>query len=314
MANFTVPNLLGIDWYIENVKAQIYNRICQTWAVDDDSYNSFGRVYRRKTGDGWGFSYYDSEQPNYVGGKDDNNGFLFFEDTLAAVSFFVMNDPVKGGDGGDKVKMQLMFFADLAKITPGGITSAQRLDEVAINDVQRLIKYGAGFTFVVTGQQRGIENVLKGYAGPNKQKNMIFSTDTQIAFAIDLELKYNPSLFMATGQIPAIMPQLIPQSLELYIKANPDLTKLIKVGANKYIQQEYAPCNILIPKLATDGNSFLAGRNVVKPFIFDDGNNPQSTSDGYNGVTGKWDRTGKGTPFGFNDNDTVTITTLVNQY
>lgn len=318
--NYLLPNPVSIDWYVENMKAVLYDRICRTWGVDDSSYNCFGRCYRRKTGDGWQFNFYNPATENYVSGLGDNSGQMFFEDTKAVVSMFVMQDPVKYSTGGDKAKMQLIFFVDLAKITPGGLNTqqqgGQRLDDIAINDVESLIKFGAGFSFIVTGQERGIENVLKGYAGKNKNQMMILSTDTMLAFAIDLNLTYNPLLNAVYGQIPAIMPQLIPQSLKLYIVDSPDPNSKIQVGINKWVQKEYAPCDILSVQAAGDSNSFLAGRKVNYPFIYDNGNIQESEGeDQYNEVTGLWDRTGAGDgPFGFNSGDKVIITALVQQF
>lgn len=300
--NYTLPNPFGLDYHVENAKQFLYSRLCSVWGVDDNSYNAFGRATRRKTSEGWQFNFYNPASEQYVNGLGQNNGQLFFEDTMAAVSFFTTSDPISGKNGIDRVKAQVLFFVDLAKITPGGITAnvaqGQRLDEVAINDVKEFFRYGAGFNFVVTGDQRGVDNVLKGYAGANKNNLLMLRSDTFLCFAIDLELTYNGIIDNTPNAIPPIMPQLIPQTLILLIKNTPDNTAKIQVGTNTYIQQQYAPGSSLTPMIAGSSNGFLAGKKVVYPFTYNDGD---VTMPNYDEVRGIWTKD-------FADGDYVAIT------
>jgi len=197
--NYQVPILQGIDFYVQGLQDRWYRKAKSLWGVTDDTYNCFGRAYRNKTEDGYIPEFLDPTTGQYVdGGGVNAQGGLFYQDTLSAMSFFAMSDPQKRDPGvygkyEDTAYLQWLFFVDLSKITPGGITNAQgqRLDEVCINDVRNYVQSnGNGFT--VHDTFRDIDKVLERFSGAQKLRALLDDMHPKYCFRIDLELRYNP--------------------------------------------------------------------------------------------------------------------------
>jgi hypothetical protein len=316
---YTLPNPTGYQSFLAALQQRAYNRLCSVWGVHDTNYNSFGMVQRNPTSVKGEYipEYYDpTTQQNLTGDGTNSSGGMFYEDTMAVVSYFAAADPVKADKGVNTLKCRWMFFIDLSKITPGGLTptqqGGQRLDEVAINDVKNYVEYnGNGFT--VVGDHRNIDKVLEWYSGSAKKQALIDNMENKLCFCLELELRYNPLLNRTKTAIPILMPQLIPQSLTLFITATPIGRPKIKVAQNVYIESEYAPTDILTPTVLNASNGWLAGREVVYPFFY---NSEVLMTPNYNNVNGQWDRTANALPgsTGFVDGDTVIIQVLNNQF
>ena len=314
---YTLPNPTGYQSFLAALQQRAYNKLCNVWGVDDAGYNSFGMVQRTKNADGYIPEYYDPTTQQYVTGAGRNNrGGMFYEDTMAVVSYFAAADPVKADKGVNTLKCRWMFFIDLSKITPGGLTptqqSGQRMDEVAINDVKNYIECN-GNNFTVVGDHRNIDKVLEWYSGSAKKQALIDNMENKLCFCLELELRYNPLLNRTKTATPVIMPQLIPQSLVIFIKTTPDTSQLIKVAQNTYIQKQYAPTNVLVPMVSGASNGWLAGRKVTYPFYY---NSEVIQTPTYNEVTGAWDRTANALAgsTGFVDGDIIIIEVLNNQF
>ena len=193
MSLITLPNPSGIDWYVQRQQGRIYDYLSVLWSVDDSNYNSFGRVYRNNTKDGYIPEFYNPEKNCYVAGGNENNaGAMFFEDKLAAMSFYGMADPESKNSKRDEVaKVSLMFFVDLSKITPGGLIQTdqqgQRLDELAINDVMNFLQCN-GCCFTLTNTYRGIDKVLEQYSGQQKKQALLNNMHPQLCFRIDMTI------------------------------------------------------------------------------------------------------------------------------
>lgn len=296
---YTVPNPFGLDYYVELANSRLYGRLKQVWGVNDSNYNSFGRAQRNKSSDGYIPEYYNAASKGYVSGSGRNNaGGLFFEDSLAVVSFWGLVDPIKRSGNGDSVaKMQVIFFVDTTKITPGAITDAQgqRLDDVCVNDVRNFIQFnGCGFT---PGEvYKDIDKVLERYSGGIKKGVLDKNMNKFLAFRVDVEIRYNAALSQST---PVRQLEPMDKLIVLFIKNSPDPTQLIPVGNGKFIYKEYAPTNVLMPILKDTATPYLAYKNV-QMLVF---NNGPDLLANYNQTAGAWDRTGQGTPYGFNDGD-----------
>jgi hypothetical protein len=316
---YTLPNPTGYQSFLAALQQRAYNRLCSTLGVDDTNYNSFGMVQRNPTSVKGEYipEYYDpTTQQNLTGDGTNSSGGMFYEDTMAVVSYFAAADPVKADKGVNTLKCRWMFFIDLSKITPGGLTptqqAGQRLDEVAINDVKNYVEYnGNGFT--VVGDHRNIDKVLEWYSGSAKKQALIDNMENKLCFCLELELRYNPLLNRTKTAIPILMPQLIPQSLVIFIKTTPDTSQLIQVAQNTYIQKQYAPTNVLVPTVSGASNGWLAGRKVTYPFYY---NSEVIQTPTYNQVTGAWDRTANALAgsTGFVDGDIIIIEVLNNQF
>lgn len=313
MSLVLLPNPNDIDYYIQSLQNRLYNQcLCNLWNVSDNTYNCFGRVYRNADKEN-GFipEFYNPSLGQYVAGGNKNvKGGMFFQDTLAAMSYFYLADPIKRATNADnQATLQLLFFLDLSKITAGGYSQqqaqGQRLDEVAINDVVNFIKFN-GCGFVVTNVYRNVDKVLESFSGAIKKDSLNDDMHPRLCFRIDLQLNYPSTFFNPDSALPTI-PMKADISIVLFIKTSPDLSKTILMPSGKYIQQEYAPTNILTPKLASDSNGYLAGKKVFYPFTY---NNQSDAVPTYDGATGAWDRTDQAISpqLGFNDGDFVAIT------
>lgn len=196
---YTLPNPYGIDFKIQAFQIRLYNKLKTLWGLGDDDYNSFGRVYRNATADGYIPEYYDAAKQCYITGKGDNShGGMFYEDTIPVVSFMGLVDPIgRNSIQDDMVNVQLMFFLNLDKITAGGLSvsdrNGQRMDEVAINDVKNYIHYN-GNGFNITNTYKDIDKVLERYSGATKKSALRDDMHPKFCFRLDMQVLYNPNL------------------------------------------------------------------------------------------------------------------------
>jgi hypothetical protein len=197
MPVITQPYNYGVDFYILNLAHAMHPHLLSLWNVNG-TYNCFTRAYRNYRGDGYIPEFYDNTANAYVDGTDSQtSGGLFFEDTMAAISFFGVVDPIrKNEQKDDVVRVQLLFFVDLSKITAGGIVNSQnqRLDEVCMNDVRNFIEqFGQGFTIAET--YRDIDKVLERYSGALKKRALLDNLQPKFCFRIDLDLRYDSRIY-----------------------------------------------------------------------------------------------------------------------
>jgi len=309
MANITLPYPYEIDWWVQNLQTRVWiNVIKPKWGCTDTTYNSYGRAYRNRVNRGEGGSkgyipeFYNPNTGNYDAGYGKNNqGGMFFDDRIAGLSYFGLIDPIKRMDSGyHMAKFQWLFFLNLSRITPNGISNAQnqRLDEVCVNDIRNFMQWnGCGFT--VTGIVKDVDTVLERYSGQSKLESLSDDMHPRFCFRLDLELIYDPNQHTAP-QIKQLLPMQI--SPVFYIKTTPNLTNVISVGNRRYIYAEYGEGNTFTPLYTDTGLPFLAGKNVNVPFFKNDA---PITLPNYNVGTGTW--TNIGAPNGFNDGDYITM-------
>lgn len=312
---FELPYPLGLDYYVSRANKRLFDFLLGLWTINGSQYNSFPRAYRNavaEVGGGIGY-YYEAFDPTlnkYVCSSGNSTaGGLFFEDkgNVAAVSYWGLRDTIKKtNERDDMAVMEVMFFVNLAKITPGGIAdSTQRLDEVAINDVKNFINNnGCGFSVIDT--VRDVDKVLERCSGAIKKSVLDDNMQPKLCFKIIVQCPYNPQINIE-NQPTILMP--LQRSIVLYIKTSPDTSKTIAVGNGLFIYQEYAPGATLQPLYTNSNSPYLAGRNVQLPFMYND-NVLISTPD-YNMGTGTWSRANVGN---FNDGEYTTITAQDTQH
>ena len=94
------------------------------------------------------------------------------------------------------------------------------------------------------------------------------------------------------------------RSVVLYIKDNPDLSKLIPVGNGQFIQEEYAPGDTLMPAIDGAEIGYLSGKLIYRPAFYND---TAFSLLRFDIALGVFDRTDLN---GFNDGDFMTFTFL----
>lgn len=156
----TKTNPVGIDWYIQQLQTRIHSSLLTDWSLGTDLYKCYGRCYRNKKDSGYIAEVY-TESNEY---KE-----VFWDDNLAAISFFGLNGIVKKGVQSE-ADVHLVFFVDLSKITikdASGNAITHRADNEVRLSVQNAIgRFSNGFKLLST--ELWLENVLKEYAGSYK--------------------------------------------------------------------------------------------------------------------------------------------------
>lgn len=303
--NHVIDYPYGADYYVQQAQTRLYDYLLNRWGLSltPALYQSFGRVYRVHTEDGYVPMAFNDSSRDYIASTSTRggNGGLFFEDKLAVLSYWYQVDPIRKNDIRDDVlKVELMFFIDLSKITPAGISDQAgfRLDEIVINDVKNFVQNnGCGFTVHET--IREVDKVLDKFSGAAKRNSLHENMQPKMCFKLGLECRYNPQIF-TTAQQKQLQP--MQKSIVLYIKTSPDTSVIIDVGNGLELYAEYAVGNTLKP-LLNNGvlTGYLAGKNIQMPFVYNEQN--ISLPD-FNTGTGVWDRTTDG---GFFDGDIITI-------
>jgi hypothetical protein len=307
--NYLQPYPYYEDYFIQRLQTRLWESIIKpVWGCNDNNFNCFGRAYRNRfeagnsKDKGYIPEFYDPTKRQYISGYGKNNqGGLFFEDKIAGLCYFGIVDPAKKDPNGDTVaRLQLLFFVNLSRITPGGIQNAQgqRLDEICVSDIRNFIQFN-GCGFVIDNIYKDVDKVLEHYSGQAKIDSLNDDMHPRFCFRVDLSLRYPANQFGGQQQR-----QLQPMDITpvFFIKAVPDPSKTITVGGDVLIYQEYAPTNVLVPTRVDNGQPYLAGMNTI---LFNYNNSTDLLAD-WDSDAGSWTRTGL--PYGFNDGDFAGIT------
>lgn len=152
-------------------------------ATDPGRWDSYGRAFRNQTTDG-----YTPEA--FIGDTNLNIEYqeLYFNDTVAATSFFGLGDTQKVQKGSTVAPVFWIFTVDLKKVKPG---VGWRADEEIRNDVQRLChapRWGFTLDSVVTG----IDAVFKEFSGFRKTAGIKFRDAQPFhCFRLNFSVAYN---------------------------------------------------------------------------------------------------------------------------
>lgn len=174
-----IDNPVGIDAQVVKLQEKINSSLTTKWGIVDSQYKCYGRAYKYKADDGYTAKVYDSSTGDYVD--------VYFDDSVSAVSFVSVADKVNIEKGQGHTQCALIFFVNLSKVKP---TITHRADEEVRRDVIKLVGW-ASYGFAVTGEETGIENVLREYPGLRRDKKLT-NLDLQPlhAFRINLNLIY----------------------------------------------------------------------------------------------------------------------------
>lgn len=303
------PHLQSVDYWISLFQDRFYNNfMLPVFGLTESNSMCCGRVSRNALKKDGGYIpelFYNGQ---YIASDGTSNrGGLFFEKGKFISFFgFVKNEKRVGAYIG---KYELIVFTDMSIITPSGITSnTQRLDEILMAEVETFVTVnGCGFTVKETTFD--IDKVLERYSGTQKRdilaKNMSDSTNYASFCALKLivEIPYDPAQIF--GNLQPFQNAMQDITLIFFIKDSPNPSRVINVGNNTSIYQEYAPTDILTV-LTTNDKPFFTGYNVISVTL---NNTPDTltTMIGRDSM-GYYDRTGQGDPFGLNDGDFVAIT------
>lgn len=187
-------NPVGIDYYIQRLQKKLHTLLISVdyWNLADATkYESYGRVYRNKTDNGYTAEVYLGSATS--GGKEYKE--VYWNDTLTAISFFGISGSDVSGEGNNEVDVHFVMFANLSTLAltdKDGNTITHRSDEELRKMITNIIgKSMLGFNYVST--ETGIENVLKEYTGSRRDDRLKFVDMHPVhCFRINLKLIYNP--------------------------------------------------------------------------------------------------------------------------
>lgn len=272
MSNNLLPRPTGIDYPIQLLQSWLYEQLYTKWGesgLTSELLQVYGRAYRNNVVDN---GYVPQA---FIEGIDYNND-MFYDDRIAALLWFGLNDPTTVKGVGHTYNVTLYCFCNLELVTPNNDT--QRMDEQVINDVRNLIlpnRYG----FFVKNVERDVDKVLKRFSG--KVKNDALAKNNQqpkLCFAIEMT---------NTIEITAYQECALPLATPLYFNAmTAQIIVIFKDNPNTSITQTLfngVKIQLQYPTGNTVTIPHLIGRDVFSSFTLD-GNNMTTVSQSVNYV------------------------------
>jgi hypothetical protein len=175
----------GRNRYIQRLQAALYSSLKSKWGLadDDTTYECYEAAYRNT----------DEKSGEYVAeiftvGNEYKE--VYWNDNLAAISFFSVGDNVTVEAGIHKVDVALIFFCNLVRLKP---SISHRADEEVRQDVITL--FGQGLLgFAYKGYETSLTNVLREYPGSRRDDRLrVVDMQPVHCFRINLQLSYNPN-------------------------------------------------------------------------------------------------------------------------
>lgn len=158
----TIP--AGIDVPIKRLQQRIHSSLLTKWAIDTSLYQCYGRCYRNKKDDGYIAEVFQGGST--TGGTDYKE--VYWDDTLAAISFFGLSGEQEYQTGGISAGVHLVFFVNIATLKP---SITHRADEEVRRDVIDAIGRAA-FGLQLEGVELWLENVLREYPGSRRDDRL----------------------------------------------------------------------------------------------------------------------------------------------
>lgn len=198
--NNLVPSPQGIDVPISLLQSWLYSRLYVMWGesgLTSSTFQMWGRVYRNNDGDN------EYVPQAYLASKEYAQD-MFYDDKLAALMWFGLNDPNVTKGIATTYNISLYVFVNLALIESGA--NIQRKDELVINEVRNLIlpnRYG----FYVKNIVRDIDNVLNKFKGSKKDLALRSSNmQSQLCFRLDMTNTIDSQAYVNCGVLPLPIP------------------------------------------------------------------------------------------------------------
>lgn len=252
--NNVLPTVEGIGKQVQNLQTLLYNRLLVGWGdsgLDGNTFEMYGIAYRNYKDEGY--------IPQVLTGTKDYSIDLFFDDKLAALMWFGLNDPEKVDGNQHTYSVSLYGFVNLSLLKPSN--TSQRMDEAVRNDVQRIINPSL-FGFSVEAVSKDVDSVLSKFSGMIKKKALNQNMQPFACFRIDmvntLALDYCNSRSINYPSTPPYMTT----NLQILFKDEPNTAIRQRLNNGVYVQLEYPTGDtVTIP--------FLAGRTFNWPVFLD---------------------------------------------
>lgn len=178
-------NPVGIDIPIQDFQQFLYNKLKALWPVDDISYESYGRAYRKLSDLGYRPEVFVSSI------QLDNTVYkpVYFDETNnKAVSFFFVGDVIKQDHGNSTARVSLIFIVNVPVLKPALLHRGDEEIRVDVEMLCQLRKYGFEMTELITGYK----NVFAEFDGLTKQDPSTYKDSHPFhCFRINMNLLYD---------------------------------------------------------------------------------------------------------------------------
>jgi hypothetical protein len=172
-----------MDRPIQKFQTRLYAAIKNEFCFGDDDYQSYGRVYRNQTKDG-----YIPEAYNTKGEYKE----VLFDDTNKLQSFFGVGERSEVEGSQHVIPVHLVFHADLCKIYET-LGIPHRPDEELRTTITNIIRKTLGFGLSYISLETGVENVFREYSGTRIEKGMKYrDMHPMHCFRFNMELRHSP--------------------------------------------------------------------------------------------------------------------------
>ncbi len=197
--NYTQPYPQDEDYFIEGLQTNAYADLALQLGLDQSLWNSFGRVYRDNTMNGYIYeAFYNGNYTDSSGAS--TQGGMFFE-AGKAVSFFGSYDPVKQIKGGYSLaKLEWIWCIDLNLVNITWVTgTAQRIDAIVMSIVKNYVQQH-GFGLNLIEATRDVDKVFDRVSGAAKKNTLTRNMQPLFCFKLICECIYNANIYMPQPQ------------------------------------------------------------------------------------------------------------------
>lgn len=172
-----------MDRPIQKFQIRLYQAIKDYFCFDDGDYESYGRVYRNQTKDGY--------IPEAYNTRDEYKEVLF-DDTNKLQSFFGVGERSEAEGANQLTPVHLVFHADLCKIYEGQ-DIPHRPDEELRTTIMNIIRNKIGYGFKLINMETGVDNVFKEYSGTRIKDGMKYRDMHPLhCFRFNFDVRYAP--------------------------------------------------------------------------------------------------------------------------
>ena len=186
---YTKSNTVGSDILIQNIQTALYTRLKTSWNISDDvRYDSYGRVYKVNSDNGY--------LPEFYIGNQDYKEMIFDSTTNDVLSFFVLDDKTTFQLGSETAKAAVIFKINIGNIKP---TVKWRPDEEIKKDILENLQWllpkvqQGKFRGEITDTETGYKNVFREFEGMTANKERGFYNDLSpfLIYRVNMNLTYD---------------------------------------------------------------------------------------------------------------------------
>ena len=191
--NYTKTNPVGIDYYIqETLQTPLYNRLVTKFGLTDQTYNQYGRCYRKTDSD-------RNYMPIWFKNQKEQPLLTYDDKTLLTIFFDIRETITVERNYWNNALVDMHVLADIAKweTLVTGLPPQNRFDNELRIELQDYIEK-FGHKFHLHSIQVGAKKAWSEFSGDYKKNVVLHDLQPLCIMRFDLELKqfnYNKTQF-----------------------------------------------------------------------------------------------------------------------